>query len=60
MHRIIATAATTATTMAMTDFLALAVVLASMLAMSTDNITGALLMAALVGYMAPAITSDAK
>ena len=59
MHRIITTVATTATTMAMTDYLALAVVLASMLAMSIDNVTGALLFGALVGYMAPAITSDA-
>ena len=58
MHRIITTVATTATTMAMTDYLALAVVLASMLAMSIDNVTGALLFGALVGYLAPAITSD--
>ena len=60
MHRIITTVATTATTMAMTDYLALAVVMASMLAMSIDNVTGALLFGALVGYMAPAITSDAQ
>lgn len=53
-------ATTTAATMMMTDYVALAVVLASMLAMSLDNVTGALLMAALVGYMAPAITSDAQ
>jgi hypothetical protein len=60
MHRIITMATTTAATMVMTDYLALAVVLASMLAMSLDNVTGALLMTALVGYMAPAITSEAR
>ena len=31
-----------------------------MLAMSLDNVTGALLLAALAGYMAPAITSEAR
>ena len=60
MYRIITKAVTTAATMVMTDYLALAVVLATMLAMSIDNVTGALLMAALVGYMAPAITSLAQ
>ena len=60
MHRIITMATTTAATMVMTDYLALAVVLASMLAMSLDNVTGALLMAALVGYLAPAITREAR
>ena len=60
MYRIITMAVTTAATMVMTDYLALAVVLATMLAMSIDNVTGALLMVALVGYMAPAITSQAQ
>jgi hypothetical protein len=60
MYRIITKAVTTAATMVMTDYLALAVVLATMLAMSIDNVTGALLMVALVGYMAPAITSQAQ
>ena len=58
MHRIITMTTTIAATMVMTDYLALAVVLASMLAMSLDKVTGALLMAALVGYLAPAITSE--
>jgi hypothetical protein len=58
MYRIITMAVTTAATIVMTDYLALAVVLATMLAMSLDNVTGALLMAALVGYLAPAITSE--
>jgi hypothetical protein len=53
-------ATTTAATMVMTDYLALAVVLANMLAMSLDNVTDALLMTALVGYMAPAITSGGR
>lgn len=53
-------ATTTVAAMVMTDHLALAVVLASMLAMSLDNVTGALLMAALVRYMAPAITSETR
>ena len=53
-------ATTTAATMVMTDYVALAVVLASMLAMSLDHVTGALLMTALVGYMAPAITSETR
>src|SRR4051812_2515777 len=43
MYRIITMAATTAATIVMTDYLALAVVLATMLAMSVDNVTGALL-----------------
>jgi hypothetical protein len=60
MHRIFTMATTTADTMVITDYLALAVVLASMLAMSLDNVTGALLLAALAGYMAPAITSEAR
>jgi hypothetical protein len=60
MHRISTMATTAAVTMVITDYLALAVVLASMLAMSLDNVTGALLMAALVGYLAPAITSEAR
>ncbi|MBV9060957.1 MAG: hypothetical protein JO296_19120 [Pseudonocardiales bacterium] len=51
-------AATTAATIVMTDYLALAVVLATMLAMSIDNVTGALLMIALIAYLAPAITSE--
>ena len=60
MYRIITMATTTAVTMVMTDYVALAVVLASMLAMSLDHVTGALLMTALVGYMAPAITSETR
>lgn len=60
MHRISTMATTAAATMVITDYLALAVVLASMLALSLDNVIGALLMAALVGYMAPAITSEAR
>ncbi len=60
MYRIITIAATAAATTVMTDYLALAVVLATMLAMSIDNVTGALLMAALFGYLAPAITSEAR
>ena len=60
MYRIITMATTTAVTMVMTDYAALAVVLASMLAMSLDHVTGALLMTALVGYMAPAITSETR
>jgi nucleoside permease NupC len=59
MYRIITMAATTAATIVMTDYLALAVVLATMLAMSVDNVTGALLMIALIAYLAPAITSEA-
>jgi hypothetical protein len=58
MYRI-TMAATTAATVVMTDYLALAVVLATMLAMSIDNVTGALLMVALIAYLAPAITSEA-
>jgi hypothetical protein len=58
MYRI-TMAATTAATIVMTDYLALAVVLATMLAMSVDNVTGALLMIALTAYLAPAITSEA-
>lgn len=53
-------AATTAATIVMTDYLALAVVLTTMLAMSIDNVTGALLMIALIAYLAPAITSEAQ
>lgn len=53
-------AATTAATIVMTDYLALAVVLATMLAMSIDNVTGALLMIALITYLAPAITSESQ
>jgi hypothetical protein len=60
MYRIITVAATTAATIVMTDYLALAVVLATMLAMSVDNVTGALLMIALIAYLAPAITSEAR
>ena len=60
MRRIISMATTTAATMMMTDYLALAVVLATMLAMSIDNVTGALLMIALITYLAPAITSESQ
>jgi hypothetical protein len=41
MYRIITKAVTTAATVVMTDYLALAVVLATMLAMSLDIVTGA-------------------
>jgi hypothetical protein len=58
MYRIITMAPTAAATIVMTDYLALAVVLATMLAMSIDNVTGALLMIALITYLAPAITSE--
>jgi len=60
MDRIITRATTTAGTVVMNDYVALAVVLASMLAMSLDTVTGALLMTALIGYMAPALTSQAQ
>jgi hypothetical protein len=60
MYRIITMAATTAATIVMTDYLALAVVLTTMLAMSVDNVSGALLMIALIAYLAPAITSEAR
>lgn len=56
MYRIITMAAITSASTAMTDYLALAVVLATVLAMSVDSVTGALLMAILIGYTAPAIT----
>ena len=56
MYRIITMTVITSAHTAMTDYLALAVVLATMLAMSIDNVTGALLMATLIGYAAPAIT----
>jgi len=56
MYRIVTMAVSASASTAMTDYLALAVVLATMLVMSIDNVTGALLMATLIGYTAPAIT----
>jgi hypothetical protein len=49
MYRIITVSVTTSATTVMSDYLALAVVLATMLAMSINDLTAALLMAALVG-----------